>query len=118
MLSDHMMLMIAHAVYEADRAWMTDHGDAGIVAWADTEDATRANILNRIKRVLSDPRFSDATFHNEWVDTMKKAGWSHGKHYDEFAKSDPLMVPFHLLPPVHQAKERLFRSVVLSLSRV
>lgn len=117
MLSPHLIQVISHTAYEALRAYKSNY-DEPEVSWAEASDDTKAYIATRVERVLTDPRAGDATFHNEWVARMKREGWDHGKFFDAARKADPLMVQFHLLPPEQQARERLFRAIVISLSRV
>ena len=119
MLSENLLLRIARACYAACNSWDTDHNpDAEMPIWDDADDAVKDAILTRINKILTDPRAGDATFHNVWLAQQKADGWSSGREYDEARKVDPLCVPFHLLPPEMQARERLFRAVTLSLSRV
>lgn len=118
MLSDHIIAMISAAVYATVSTWKTENGEKDIPVWDDADAETRALVTTRVFRVLKDPHLTDATFHNEWLAKMKDLGWTLDKAYDERRKTDPLLVPFHILPYEHQAKERAFRAVVLSLSRI
>lgn len=118
MLSEHLLNQIGCTAYEAVRVWdsMNDMGDKP--AWKKAGAEVQKAVIERVKTILSDPRAGDATFHNKWLNEMKTEGWSAGKLFDEARKIDPLMVAFHLLPNHVQARERLFRAVTISLSRV
>jgi len=118
MLSDHIIAKIAHVVYAAVRVWKLENGETDIPEWEAADTETRDVVTARAIRVLSDARAGDSTFHNEWMVEMAGKGWTFAKVYDERRKTDPMMAPFHLLPYEHQAKERLLRAVVLSLSRI
>lgn len=118
MLSESLINKIADVAYSAVRAWDLQHSDAEIPVWAEADDETRTAVLVRVNKILSDPRAGDATFHNAWVDQMKADGWTFGKDLSETRKTHPELTAFHLMPPEMQARERLFRGVVLQLSRV
>jgi hypothetical protein len=119
MLPNHLTSRIAKTVYAAVSTWNNDCADMQpMAAWDETTPTIREFVEVRVRRILTDARASDSTFHNEWVAEMKEKGWCHDKSYDEKRKTDPLMAPFHLLPYEHQSKERLFRAAVLSLSRI
>jgi hypothetical protein len=119
LLSEVLLNRISHAAYAAVRAWDMDHdADLNVPLWSEVDDETREAVTKRVNAILSDPRAGDATFHNKWLTSRKESGWSSGREFDEARKVDPLCVPFHLLPPEMQARERLFRAVTLSLSRV
>lgn len=118
MLSEHIISQIANVAYTAVRVWDVEHDQTDIPEWADLDDLTRDRVLGRVRSILSDPRAGDATFHNAWLADQKKKGWAEGKTFDESRKLDPNMVPFHRLSPELQARERLFRGVAITLSRV
>lgn len=119
MLSVHILDRISRTVYAAVGVW-DETGDPAAAApsYEDSDDSVKEAITARINKILTDPRAGDATFHNEWLAKQKAEGWSSGREYDEAKKVDPHCVPFHLLPPDMQGRERLFRAITLSLSRI
>lgn len=105
-------------MFEAVRALDISTGNENTPTWDSLDSEERATLYKRVEKTLSDPRAGDATFHNEWVAQMKGLGWSSGRHYSEEARQHPNLLPFHLLDPELQNRERLMRAVCLSLSRV
>lgn len=114
MLSENLINRIGKSAYAAVTAWDDDEAPR----WSEVDQQTRDAVLNRVRVTLGDPRSGDATYHNGHIVKMKELGWSEGREFSETEKTDPLLVPYHRLPPEFQARERCFRAVTLSLSRI
>jgi hypothetical protein len=117
MLPEYRTDIISNVVYDAIRTLTLLNEEFEMPLYKDMSDDDRVALKNRVNKILSDPRAGDSTFHNEWLARMSKEGWSYGRVYDEKKKHNPEMVQFHLLPPNEQMRERLFRAMVLGMSR-
>jgi len=118
MLSKHLVEQIARVCYAAATTWDESHGADPAPAWEDADEATVQSLTKRINVTLADPRGGDGTYHNTWVAEMRENGWCAGSDYDAKRKIDPQMVQFHMLTPFQKARERMFRSIIIALSRV
>jgi len=54
--------------------------------------------------------------HEAWMRWHLARGWAFGPTRDETARTHPNLRPWAELPPEQQAKDRLFRGVVLALT--
>lgn len=114
------MLAIAHVVHDAVRAWEQESNlnDGVDKPWVKLTEAEKDEIVGKVRLHLTSPHSGDAAVHTAWMTKMKEQGWSAGPSYDEKRKVHPDVVPYHMLPHKQQARARLLRAVVLSLSRV
>lgn len=106
---------IARVCHEANRAWCIEHGDTSQPAWDDAPDWQRQSTFEDIAFVLSYPDAGDSALHDKWLRAKERDGWTFGPVKDETAKTHPCMVPFGMLAPEHQAKDRLFSAIVMAL---
>lgn len=107
---------IARVCHEANRAWCEASGDSSQVSWQIAPQWQRASCLNGVAFVIANPDAGDAAQHESWMAEKVRDGWVYGVTKDAVAKTHPCMVPFVQLPAHQQAKDRLFRSIVLALS--
>lgn len=106
---------IARACHEANRAWCAAHGDASQAPWDDAPEWQRRSCLDGVSFVLSFPAAGDDALHKHWMKSKLADGWSYGPAKDPAVKTHPCMVPFDCLPPTQQAKDRMFRAIVMAL---
>jgi hypothetical protein len=77
-------------------------------------DQSRDSVIAGINRVLENPAESPDQNHREWMAYRLKEGWVYGPTKDIVAKTHPCLVPFEELPPIQQAKDLIFLTIVRS----
>ena len=108
---------IAKVCHEANRGWCEAHDDITQVSWEEAPAWQRESAVSGVRFVLESPNAGDSAQHENWSRDKIAAGWVYGPVKDATAKTHPCLVPFAQLPPEQQAKDRLFRAIVLALAR-
>ena len=111
-----MVETIARVCHEANRAWCEAHGDYSQKSWEAAEEWQRDSAVKGVRFAVGNPNAPDSAQHEAWMDDKKRDGWVWGEVKDATHKTHPCIVPFDQLPPEQQAKDRLFRAIVRSLS--
>jgi hypothetical protein len=105
---------IAQVAHEANRAWCAATGDNSQPAWANAPEWQRAAARQQADLHLMGD-FGPEASHVAWMQQKLDEGWTWGPVKDAELKTHPCMVPFADLPKEQQAKDVLFRAVVLAL---
>lgn len=106
---------IARVCHEANRAYCEALGDYSQVQW---ESAPQWQVDSAIKGVelhAYNPDAGPEASHNSWAAQKELDGWVYGEVKDTEAKTHPCLVPFDQLPVAQQAKDYIFRGIVLAL---
>lgn len=106
----------AEAAHEVNRAYCLALGDTSQLPWKDAPEWQKASARNGVNFVLANPGGSPASSHESWLAEKARDGWTWGPVKDATAKTHPCIVPFEQLPREHQAKDFLFRAVVLQFA--
>lgn len=114
----YRIIQIAQVVHEAERAWQLVNGNKDYPTWDKASNAMKEKVANNVEFHIENPLAGDAGFHVRWLRTQEAEGWKWGKVKDEVQRTHPRMVPFHLLPPQDQARDRLFVAIVKALVRI
>lgn len=107
---------IARACHEVNRAYCASLGDHSQVAWEEAPVWQRESVRLGVTLHLENPHAGPQASHNSWMSHKRREGWMYGSVKDEIAKTHPCMVPFEMLSPAQQAKDFIFRAVVLSMA--
>jgi hypothetical protein len=108
---------IARVAHEVNRAYCQATGDFSHQEWQDAPEWQVDSALNGVALHLREPRTCPEASHDAWREEKRRNGWVYGPVKSEAAKTHPCMVRFHELPPEQQAKDLIFRAVVLALAR-
>lgn len=109
------ILNIAVVCHQANMAWCQCYGDLSQKDWAQAEPWQRDSAIKGVEYALANPDAPDSAQHDAWMADKIKDGWVYGEVKDATAKTHPCIVPFELLPPMQQAKDKLFRAIVSAL---
>lgn len=109
-------VQIAHVTHEANRAYCRTLGEEGQVSWDYAPTWQRNSAVTGVEVVRSGEARTPAAQHDAWMRQKLAEGWVYGPMKDAVAKTHPCLLPFDELPPSQQAKDRLFRAVVLALA--
>jgi len=107
---------IARVAHEANRGWCEAHGDTSQKVWELAEEWQRSSAINGVRFVLEHPDAGDSAQHENWMREKVEQGWVYGPEKNADLRTHPCLMPFEKLPPMQQAKDRLFRAIVLALA--
>lgn len=107
---------IAKVHHEVSRGICLAMGDESQVSWEDAPEWHRDSVLAGVEMHLANPDATPAESHEAWMLQKAEDGWVLGEKKDEEAKTHPLMVPYHDLPPDQQAKDYAFKAVVAAMA--
>lgn len=107
---------IARICHEVNRAYCWALGDNTQLPWSQAPEWQRQSAMTGVKLHVADPDAGPQASHESWMREKLEQGWQFGAVKDPEAKTHPCLVPFELLPREQQAKDFIFRGVVLALS--
>lgn len=107
---------VARACHEVNRAYCQALGDSSQPAWEDAPDWQKDSAMLGVELHMSGDHGPEAS-HASWMAQKVADGWVYGETKDPEKKTHPCLVPFEQLPKEQQAKDYLFRAVVLALTR-
>lgn len=107
---------IALACHEANRALCLAFGDDTQKPWALAERWQRDSTKAQMKFIQENPQAGVDATHISWSEEKLDGGWVFGETKDPAKKTHPCLVPFEDLPREQQAKDYIFRAIVLALT--
>jgi hypothetical protein len=107
---------VAAICHEANREYCARIGDESQVAWADAPDWQRESSIKGVGFTLANPNGPPSANHDSWLNEKINSGWKYGEIKDPEKKEHPCCVPYDELPPEQQAKDYLFKSIVVGLA--
>ncbi len=116
MMEEKEILKIAIVAHEVNRAYCQALGDDSQVPWYEAPQWQRDSALLGVKLHFGNPEAGPEGSHKSWMDQKISDGWTWGPIKDPEEKKHPCLVPFDQLPPEQQAKDFIFRAVVLALN--
>lgn len=106
---------IARICHEVNRAYCAALGDMSQVAWEEAPDWQRNSAVNGVEMHLGALHAGPEASHESWMREKLAGGWVYGPVKDPEAKTHPCLVRFDELPREQQAKDFIFRAVVLAI---
>lgn len=106
---------IASIAHEANRRFCEVNGDHSQPEWGSAPLWQTDSACKGVKAHLEGKLTSPADSHESWLVEKRANGWVYGEAKDVELKTHPCMVPFNDLPSEQQAKDHLFRNIVLAL---
>lgn len=107
---------IARVAHEVNRAYCQFLGDYTQPVWEEAPARQQDSVLSGVELHMREPWAGPAASHAHWHAQKFLEGWRYGPVKDAAAKTHPCMVPFDELPREQQAKDWIFRAVVLALA--
>lgn len=107
---------VAQICHEANRAYCRTIGDFSQVEWDTAPDWQRQSAVTGVSFTLDNPTAPSSANHDSWLAEKERDGWKYGPIKDADKKEHPCFVPYDDLPAEQQAKDYLFRSIVLGLA--
>lgn len=112
--SDAEVERIARMCHEVNRAYCAALGDMSQPVWEDAPDWQKKSAMTGVRLHLANHDAGPQASHESWLAEKVADGWVFGATKDPEAKTHPCIVPFDQLPPAQQAKDFIFRAVVLA----
>lgn len=72
----------------------------------------RESIVAGIRRMIANPFETPEENHEAWMAYRAQEGWKLGRVKDPVAKTHPCMMPYDMLPPFQQLKDKMFQRIV------
>lgn len=111
------VIEIARVAHEVNRAYCEALGDHSQVAWEDAPQWQRDSAILGVDLHIGNPNAGAQASHESWSAQKVADGWVYGSEKRPDLKQHPCLVPFNELPVQQQAKDFIFRGVVIALSR-
>lgn len=107
--------LIARICHEANKALCESLRDMSQVSWDEAPEWQRASAINGVLYNLNNPNAPASASHDNWLEEKRIAGWRYGPVKNPEKKEHPCFVPYEELPLEQQAKDHLFKGIVISL---
>ena len=108
---------IARIAHEVNRGYCQALGDDTQLPWEDAPEWQKESARMGVDLHLHSTDSTPADSHKSWMAQKLAEGWKHGSKKDVKKKTHPCIVTFEKLPVDQQAKDYIFRAVVLALGR-
>jgi hypothetical protein len=106
---------IARACHEVNRAYCQALGDDGQASWDDAPQWQRDSAILGVRLHAGSHDAGPQASHESWMAQKVADGWVYGPEKRPDLKQHHCMVPFDQLPREQQAKDYIFRAVVLAM---
>lgn len=106
---------IARVCHEVNRAYCQALGDNSQPSWEDAPEWQRSSALLGVRLHTDNHDAGPHASHESWMKQKLEEGWVYGPVKSPSLKQHPCMVPFDQLPREQQAKDFIFRAIVLAL---
>ena len=106
-------IKIARICHEVNRAYCQALGDHSQLAWEDAPLWQRESALLGVALHADDHNAGPRASHESWMRHKIADGWVYGPEKRPDQKEHPCLVPFEQLPKEQQAKDYIFRAVVI-----
>ncbi len=107
---------IAAVCHEVNRAYCQALGDHSQPAWEDAPQWQKDSALLGVELHCTNPNAGPEASHESWMKQKLADGWQYGPEKNPDLKLHHCIVPFDALPREQQAKDFIFRAVVLALA--
>lgn len=107
-------VQIARISHEVNRAYCQALGDMSQPKWEEAPEWQRQSALLGVALHTDNPNAGVQASHESWMKQKIDDGWVYGPFKNPDRKEHPCLVPFHELPREQQAKDYIFRAVVVS----
>jgi hypothetical protein len=107
---------IARVAHEVNRAYCAALGDLSQLPWDAAPRWQKDSAMNGVALHLKNPAAGPDASHESWSAQKYAEGWTYGPAKRPDLKEHPCLVPFNQLPREQQAKDHIFRAVVLALA--
>lgn len=110
-----LVLAIAIACHQANKAWCECNDDPSQKDWNEAEQWQRDSAVKGVEFRLNNPDGGHDAQHNSWMQEKINDGWIYGEIKDAEKKTHPCIVPFEQLSEFQRKKDSLFCAIVDSL---
>lgn len=111
-----MIQTIAMVAHNVNAAYCAALGDFSQVSWGKATEDQRESCMLGVELHINNPNAGPEASHEAWFLHKKNTGWIYGEKKDPENKIHPCMVAFKDLPVEQQAKDHIFRAVIINLA--
>ena len=115
-ITQEKKLKIAKVCHEVNRAYCQALGDNSQPSWDEAPEWQRSSAMLGVNLHISNHDAGPQASHESWMAQKVSEGWVYGAEKDPDAKTHPCIVPFCELPVAQQAKDYIFRAIVISMA--
>jgi len=115
---ENKVLNIAEICHEVNKSYCESLGDASQVSWCDAPPWQVDSACLGVELHLNDHSAGPQASHESWMKQKVSEGWVYGEKKDPELKTHHCLVPFSELPKEQQAKDYIFRSIVVALDSI
>jgi hypothetical protein len=109
---------IAELCHEANRIYCRSIGDNSQVPWSEAPEWQRDSAIKGVVFDHDNPGTTPEMLHESWGAQKIADGWVYGPVKDAEKKTHPCLVPYDQLPPEQQAKDALFKTIIMVCKRL
>lgn len=109
---------VAFICHQGNKALCEAQDDSSQVDWELAPAWQRESAIKGVQFCLDNPDAAPSANHDSWKKQKEDDGWVYGDVKNAEAKTHPCMVAFEDLPPLQQAKDKLFKNIVAALADV
>lgn len=109
---------IARVCHEANRAYCQSLGDDSQLPWDNAPEWQKKSALLGVDLHATNPDAGPKASHDSWKAQKEADGWVYGEVKDADKKTHPCMMDFDQLPVEQQAKDYIFRAIVIEMTRI
>ena len=113
--SEGKIIKAAMYAHQMNKRWCELHGDYSQKDWDEAPLWQRESCIAGVRAYAENMALQPQDNHQNWMDYKRAEGWKYGPVKDVEKKEHPCMVPYFELPQEQQAKDHIFRLVVLSV---
>jgi len=111
-----MLGHIGRIAHEVNRGYCHAIGDHSQVGWEDAPQWQIDAAIEQVRLTLANPKAGPEVSHETWMAQKIAEGWKWGEEKRPSLKLHPCIMPFDKLPVEQQAKDFIFRAVVLAIA--
>lgn len=108
---------IATICHEANRRYCREIGDNTQKCWEEAPWWQRQSAIAGVMFVVQNPEAPSSAAHENWLKQKIEEGWHYGPVKSEELRVHPCILPYDGLPEDQKVKDRLFQSIVRSLTQ-
>lgn len=109
-------ITIAKLCHEINKIYCESMGDLSQIKWEEAPKWQRTSAMHGVRFYMDNPNATPKDMHDSWLKEKLDNGWTYGPLKDSERKTHPCIMEYEKLPESQKIKDRLFLTVVKSLT--
>lgn len=105
---------IARVTHTANKGYCETLGDYSQTHWEAAPQWQKDSAIKGVIFLVKNPSAKPSDSHDSWMAEKRREGWDYGPVKDPIKRQHPCMVEYSALPQEQQAKDHIFRAIVLA----